>query len=126
MAKRPKARHPIQPLERDEQGVIRFKRNAIVDYLAKDRLNEIGAMDFSQEDREQLRQLIGYSHSGIPACSAEVWDAAETIYKAGVSELEARCNHLRDELTALKAAIREPIARLYGVHPDNLLSDDAQ
>ena len=119
MVKKLKARHPIQPLERDERGVIRFKRNAIVAFLSKDRLNELDRMEFSQEDWEQFHQLIGYSHSGIPNVSDEIWQAAEAMYKAGISELEARCNFLRDELDALKSALREPMARLYSKHPDD-------
>ena len=119
MSKKSQTRHPIQPLERDEQGVIRFKRNAIVAFLSKDRLNDLARMDFPKEDWEQFYQIIGYSHSGIPNVSEEIWQSAEAMYKAGLSELEARCNFLRDELDALKAGMREPLARLYGKHPDD-------
>lgn len=123
VGKKSKARHPIQPLERDEQGVIRFKSNAIVKHLlanyAKGNLNELARVDFAPEDWEQFHQLIGYSHSGIPNVSEEVWQAAEAMYKTGISELEARANHLREELDALKAGLREPMARLYGKHPDD-------
>ena len=59
--KRGKARHPIQPLITDEQGVTRFKENGIVYFLAKNRLNELATMGFSNEDWEQFAQLIGYS-----------------------------------------------------------------
>jgi hypothetical protein len=123
VAKKSTARHPIQPLERDAQGVIRFKSNAIVRHLldnyARGTLNELARVEFPQEDWEQFYQLIGYSHSGIPNVSEEIWQAAEAMYKAGISELEARCNHLRDELDALKAGLAEPIARLYGKHVDD-------
>lgn len=124
MVKRSKVRHPIQPLERDVQGVIRFKSNAIIRHLLENyklgTLNELARVEFAQEDWEQFYQLIGYSHSGIPNVSEEIWQAAEAMYKAGISELEARCNHLRDELDALKAGMREPIARLYNKHLDDL------
>jgi hypothetical protein len=123
VAKKSKARHPIQPLECDDQGVIRFKSNAIVRHLldnyAKGNLNELARVDFPSEDWEQFHQLIGYSHSGIPNVSEELWQSAEAMYKAGISELEARCNFLSDELDALKAGLREPIARLYSKHPDD-------
>ncbi|MES2787657.1 MAG: DUF4406 domain-containing protein [Pseudomonadota bacterium] len=56
--------HPIQPLITDQHGVIRFKRNAIVDHLAEGKLNDLAVMDFAPEDLEQFAQLIGYSLSG--------------------------------------------------------------
>jgi len=121
--KQSKARHPIQPLERDEHGVIRFKSNAIVRHLLDNyklgTLNELARQEFSQEDWQQFWQLIGYSHANIPNVSDEIWQAADAMYRAGISELEARCNFLRDELDALKGALVEPMARLYSKHPDD-------
>lgn len=58
-----KRKHPMQPLDLVD-GVIRFRENKIVRFLAEGRLNEIAEMDFSPEDRMQLAQLIGYSLSG--------------------------------------------------------------
>ena len=59
-------KHPMQPIVwvRD---VIRFKKNAAVDYLLEQGtvdLNRIACMKFTTEDREQFNQLIGYSVSG--------------------------------------------------------------
>lgn len=60
-----KKQHPIQPLYLDRHKVIRFHENKIVSFLARDRLNELAAMNcFSREDWQQLAQLIGYSLSG--------------------------------------------------------------
>ena len=64
-------KHPRQPIVIDEYGVKRFKQNAIVRELL-DRataakvmdLNVIALMNFSDEDRQQFAQLIGYSLSG--------------------------------------------------------------
>jgi hypothetical protein len=59
----------MQPLVKVDK-VIRFKANKIVRALldfASARgmsLNEIAGMEFSQDDRCQLAQLIGYSISG--------------------------------------------------------------
>jgi hypothetical protein len=61
--------HPMQPLVKDDQGIVRFKRNAIVDFLARERLNDLARMDFSAEDWEQLAQLIGYSVAGFSELS---------------------------------------------------------
>lgn len=85
-------RHPLQPLYRDEHGVIRFKANAIVRFLL-DRgpfdLNTLGRMEFSDEDREQFAMLIGYSVGGfseLDYVSDETYEAAE----AAANELENR------------------------------------
>ena len=62
------ARHPMQPIVRDQIGTYRFKHNAIVRHLLDSGsidLNQIAAMNFSDEDREQFAQLIGYSVDGF-------------------------------------------------------------
>ena len=54
-------RHPMQPLEVDSAGIIRFKKNNIVDFLlyhSKYDLNDLQKLDFSNEDWEQFNQLI--------------------------------------------------------------------
>lgn len=60
-------RHPDQPQEWDDEGVLRFKKNPLVRRMA-DRygLNEL-AVDVrtaTDDDWRQLAQLIGYSVSG--------------------------------------------------------------
>ena len=62
-----KSRHPIQPLVEDADGVLRFKKNAIVSYLIDNgriSLNDLAQLEFSREDREQFAQLT--RASGIP------------------------------------------------------------
>ena len=71
---------PMQPVHQDAHGTIRFRRNELVNILldrdsARGRiypdfpartdggLNWIAMQNFSQEDQEQLAQLIGYSVS---------------------------------------------------------------
>lgn len=64
----PNSKHPLQPMVVDEQGVRRFKKNAIVAFLLDAGpydLNKLACMPWSREDRVQLAQLIGYSVSGI-------------------------------------------------------------
>jgi len=59
--------HPMQTLVRD-QGIIRFKKNAVVRFLLDAGpfdLNQIWCMPFSIEDMEQFYQQIGYSVSGF-------------------------------------------------------------
>jgi hypothetical protein len=60
-------KHPMQPVEKDAHGVVRFRKNEIVRHLldrGKIDLNQIAMLDVPQEDREQLAQLIGYSICG--------------------------------------------------------------
>lgn len=81
--------HPMQPLVRDKRGVIRFKSNKIIEWLIDSNrisMNELAVMPFSDEDRVQFAQLIGYSVSGfgelsyVPGDVVEVADAlAERI-----------------------------------------------
>jgi len=81
-----KATHPIQPLVSDKVGTTRFKENAIVSYLidiATQKgiadMNSLAIMNFSNEDREQFAQLIGYSLDGfgeLSYVSDETYDLA--------------------------------------------------
>lgn len=87
--------HPTQPIGWDGKGVIRFKRNALVDHLLtcasegrKYDLNDIvrdahaskfAPAIWSREDYEQLMQLVGYSVCGfgeLPLARRRVVDAA--------------------------------------------------
>lgn len=61
------ARLPLQPIEIDKGGVIRFRANKIVKFLLDAGpfdMNQLACMEFSEEDRAQFAQLIGYSVSG--------------------------------------------------------------
>ncbi len=63
-----KRTHPMQGIVWATDRVIRFRRNAIVERLLETSsldLNDIARMDFSEADRMQLAQLIGYSVSGF-------------------------------------------------------------
>lgn len=76
---------PMQPLEFDDRGTLRFKENKIVRRLLDHStqsgygLNEIALEDFTDDDRMQLAQLIGYSLSGygeLSYVSDESWERA--------------------------------------------------
>ena len=75
-AKKAAINFPHQPCEIDKNGVFRFKENRIVrkllDLCWSHRifdLNDIAALVqtgvYTKEERDQLRQLIGYSISGF-------------------------------------------------------------
>lgn len=116
-------KHPLQPIELIK-GTPRFKRNAIVDFLAKDKLNELAAMDFSNEDQEQLAQLIGYSLSGfseLSYVSDEAYEAASKIYKEGKSEAEARIEYLEETLDAVRNGLKQIVPVVFRIHEDDLV-----
>ena len=108
-------KNPIQPLEKDSHGVLRFKENKIVRYLLDNggiTLNDLATMDFSQDDSEQFAQLIGYSLSGfgeLSYVSDETYWAAQ-IVKDKNNELISRNNALREENRELKNKILSAIA----------------
>lgn len=83
---------PLQPVQREKDGVIRFRRNAIVAFLLDAGpydMNKLAMMPFSNEDREQFAMLIGYSVSGfgdLPYVSDETYAQA----KAAAERLKER------------------------------------
>ena len=117
---------PMQPLAYDEKGVLRFKPNAIVQYILDNGgtdLNKITCLPFSKEDRQQFAQLIGYSLGGYSSLSYvdnESYETAEKIFNEGLSEDKARIAYLEGELKALRDALQVPMARLFEKHPDDL------
>ena len=78
--------NPMQPMQPivDVNGIKRFKANAIVCHLIDTHpscdMNTLSRMDFSDEDRMQFAQLIGYSLGGygdLSYVSDESYEAAE-------------------------------------------------
>lgn len=121
--------HPMQPVGADDRGVVRFKPNKIVQKLLDFGqskgygLNEIAVEAFEAEDRRQLAQLIGYSvggYSGLSYVSTLDAAMANAANANGRSVAEVRLALLEKEVEALKKALREPIARLYDIHPSDL------
>lgn len=128
-------KNPIQPLAPDEHGTVRFKANAIVQHLLDSHptcdMNVLARMDFTADDRQQFAQLIGYSLSGYSELSSYVDD--EAYYAAAnmaddLDERDARIAALEQKLAELRAALdmlREPVARLLEMHPDDLGAQSA-
>lgn len=119
-------KHPIQPLVTDENGRTRFQKNAIVCYLLDNSgidLNQIARLHFSNEDREQFAQLIGYSLSGfgeLSYVSDETYETAEGM-SATVDERDARIAHLESVLSAVREGLRIAIPVAFKIHPDDLV-----
>lgn len=120
------ARHPIQPTYTDGHGAVRFKANAIVQYLLEAGpfdLNILSEKDFSREDWEQFAQLIGYSLSGFGSLSyvrSDTYDAAVQMAEDHTGEAQARINALEATLDLVRAGLREAAAAAFQIHPDDL------
>ena len=124
-------RNPIQPLVKGEHGVLRFKANKIVCHLLDHGgidMNAIARMDFTDDDRQQFAQLIGYSLSGYGELRSYVSDyayaAAETMAEEGLSDKDARIACLEEALSTLRDSLRGPMASLFGKHPEDLMTPD--
>ncbi len=125
-------KNPIQPLAKDVHGVLRFKQNAIVRHLLDTHpacdMNRLARMDFTDDDRQQFAQLIGYSLSGYGDLQSYVDDhayftAAKIAESPELTEDKARIAALEDEVAELREAanaLRGPVAVLLGMHPDDL------
>ncbi|MBN8489618.1 MAG: hypothetical protein J0M20_18045 [Burkholderiales bacterium] len=124
-------KNPIQPLE-EVQGVLRFKANAIVRHLLDTHptcdMNKLACIGFSDDDRQQFAQLIGYSLSGYSDLRSYVSDEAYSAaahMADGMDERDARIAALEQKISELRAAadaLQEPMARLLEMHPDDLKS----
>ncbi len=122
--------HPIQPVALDPGGVLRFKANKIVSYMLeagragqKFDMNTLAIIDFPREDRIQLTQLIGYSVDGAADLSymdRDVIRAADAMAAKGVSAEVALAATLIERLSEVREKMREGVAELYGIHPDDL------
>lgn len=88
-------KHPIQPIINAADGRIRFKANEIVRYLLDTHptvdMNSIAGMEFTDDDRQQFAQLIGYSLSGYGDLSYVDDTAYEAAEKMGQEDCHL-CN----------------------------------
>jgi len=119
-------KHPIQPLALDKHGTLRFKSNAIVEYLLDKGgidMNDLATVDFTQEDREQFAQLIGYSQCGfgdLSYVSDATYDAADNMYREGLTESEARIAYYEETIGEAQEGVKKATAALFRIHPDDL------
>lgn len=98
--KRKKKKHPIQPLEDDGNDVLRFKPNAIVQFLLDSGpfdLNDLAVKQFSREDREQFAQLIGYSLSGFKDLPYATKRVANKAQKSATYALRKMMNRYQEK-----------------------------
>lgn len=121
-----KNRHPIQPLEMVD-GILRFKSNAIVKYLLASHptvdLNALGRLDFSKEDWEQFYQLTGTSFSycsDLPYFRTDTLHIAMMQHERPQDPRDAKIEFLEDQLEEARNLMADGVAKLYGIHPDDL------
>tara|TARA_R110000868_G_scaffold327811_1_gene588707 strand:- start:420 stop:788 length:369 start_codon:yes stop_codon:yes gene_type:complete len=118
--------HPIQPIVKDADGVNRFKRNHIIDYLFDEcliDLNKLQKMDFPAEDRQQLAQLLGYSISGygdLDYVDNYAYGVAAMMVNETISDDKARIAYLEKELRKIRNALKPLCADLFRVDIDDL------
>jgi hypothetical protein len=119
--------HPIQPLAKDEHGHVRFKQNKIIVHLFETGKLDLNSLfEFPKEDRQQIKQLLGVSLSHYGECvnfgvDDDAYNAAHAYYDEGtINSYEARILALESEISWIRSELRGPIARLYGVHEDDL------
>jgi hypothetical protein len=119
-------KQPIQPI-REEDGVVRFRPNAIVCYLLDAggvSMNDLARMEFSDEDREQFAQLIGYSLSGfgeLHYVSDETFATAKRMATEGIGEPAARVATLEETLANIRAGLKSAALAAFRIHPDDLV-----
>lgn len=118
---------PLQPISDDENGVQRFVENRIVSKLLDAGpldMNDLAIMDFSQQERIQFAQLIGYSVSGFGSLSyvdEETYGAAARMDE-GSTEQDARLDELREQLSEIREGLKIAAGAAFKIHPDDLES----
>lgn len=97
-----KVTNPMQPFVK-ENDVVRFKSNMIVRWILdqaragkKCDLNDIAVMNFTQDDRIQFAQLIGYSLCGFHELSYVTDSMAKQATKEA-QKLFPECGGCRDK-----------------------------
>lgn len=121
-----KKQHPIQPLEPDKNGRMRFKKNAIVEFLLDKGpfdMNVLAGKDFPQEDWVQFAQLIGYSLDGFGELSYvtdDVYETAVEMTKPKVDALVAENRVLQQKLEKVRTHLKKLIPHVFRIHPDDL------
>jgi hypothetical protein len=104
--------HPMQPIYRDDQGIIRFQPNKIIGWLFDQKLldlNKVAAMaangKFSADDQMQIAQQLGYSVSSFGDLS---YVTDEMLHRADMAAGEVMNGRgQKPLLTALESARTE-------------------
>jgi len=114
----------VMPLQPIVDG--RFVQNSIVRMLLDSHptinQNYIAERPFTNQERMQFAQLIGYSLSGFSQLSYvddETFDAASNMAD-GLSEDAVRNDALRYQLEAARDGVKKAACTLFSIHEDDL------
>ena len=114
-------KHPIQYIKDN-----RFVGNDIVRYLLDNGgigLNKLAILPFSNDDREQFAQLIGYSLSGyanLGYVSEATFNAASLMSDGENNELLARIESLEETLKEIRKHLKGAACEAFKIHEDDL------
>ncbi len=121
---------PIQPLELDTRGVLRFVQNRIVHDLlnfGKDHgfgLNELACRpEYTTEEWMQFAQLIGYSLSGygdLSYVSDDKYETADKMWRDKLTETEAELKVKSEKLDAARELVKDLAGLLFPICPEDL------
>ena len=101
---------PLQPIYKDGEGVLRFRKNEIVRFLldaGQFDLHKLAMMSFPKEDWEQFAMLTGYSVCGfeeLPYASEETWERVE-------EEVANRRNKIGDGIEAITKEVFNEVGK---------------
>lgn len=113
MTTAPMAKHPRQPIVLDARGVARFKANPLVKHLLDHGgidMNDLAAVECTDDDRTQFAELIGHSVSG--AGDLHYFD--REVLETADAEVEAKLfavDHPATEAPAAPLPLADQIAR---------------
>jgi hypothetical protein len=120
--------NPIQPTYTDDLGTVRFKPNSIVEVIFENcpyNLTDLAKRHFTQTDREQFAQLIGYSVSGfndLYYASTQTVEAVDRMRQdSDLTSQQARILYLENQLRHLTDLIRDLSVATFQIHPDDLV-----
>ncbi len=113
---------PIQPIKDN-----RFVENKIVSYLLDNGgidMNKLAVLPFTDAERVQFAQLIGYSVSGFSTLSYvddEAYAVASKMEDAPkLIESNARNAALREQLAEIKRGLKIAAVEAFRIHEDDL------
>lgn len=111
---------PIQPIK-DNRFVQNRIVNAILEVSQLD-LNDIAGMDFTEQERMQFAQLIGYSLGGFSGLSYvnNVTYHAACEMASGATEEQSRTKALRNHIMDICEGLKIAAAAAFEIHPDDL------
>lgn len=120
--------HPFQPLGRDAEGLLRFKKNTMVEFMFSKgcislSMDEFGKLLFPLEDREQFVQLLGCSltnFSNLPYVRAETYSAVVQKTAISCSDAEAKVSVLQHTLDCIRDGLRIAVPHAFKIDSEDL------